>query len=126
MNILYVFLGSGLGGALRWWISSLLNGNHPWGTLTVNVFGCLCIGLINGLLSRYNIGNEPIRFLLVAGFCGGFTTFSTFINEEFLMLRAQELFVALAYMLLSLSLGLLAVWAGHQLSLLIVPGPCGH
>ena len=111
INLIFVFLGSGLGGVCRWGISNWLNGLYPLGTLAVNVVGCFVLGF----LTRLAPGDAHIRLLLMSGFCGGFTTFSTFVNENLLMLRGSQLFVSLAYMALSLVLGLLAAWLGYRL-----------
>lgn len=115
MNLLYnliaVFVGSGLGGVCRWGVSQLTPGNYPFGTLLVNVVGCFLLGA----LTRHAPGDPHLKLLLTAGFCGGFTTFSTFINENFLMLRGQQMLMAIGYILLSVSLGLLAAWAGYQI-----------
>lgn len=109
-SMLAVFIGSGLGGVLRWAIGLWANGQHPWGTLFVNVMGCLILGF----LSRVAPGDVYLKLLLTTGFCGGFTTFSTFVNENVLMMRVGQLPMALGYMALSLILGLLAAWAGYS------------
>ena len=111
MSALYVFIGSGIGGVLRWLISSHLNTSHPWGTMLVNILGCLLIGL----LSRHVPADSQAKLLLVAGFCGGFTTFSTFINENLLMLQGTQLAASLLYIAASLVLGLLAAWLGYNI-----------
>lgn len=109
-NILAVFIGSGLGGVCRWVLGSTLNGHHSYGTLLANVAGCFILGI----LSRHVPGNEHMRLLLMTGFCGGFTTFSTFINEDLTMLRGGQLLVAIAYMAISLALGMLGAWFGYN------------
>ncbi len=112
--ILAVFVGSGLGGVLRWVIGILcanFNANYPWGTLLVNVLGCLLLGY----LTRVTPGDMYLKLLLTTGFCGGFTTFSTFVNESLLMMRSGQLFAALGYLALSLVLGLLAARLGFAL-----------
>lgn len=106
-----VFLGSGLGGVLRWLLSGWLNGVHPIGTLAVNVFGCFVLGA----LTKFASGSESTRLLLMTGLCGGFTTFSTFINENVLMLRTGQLLMPIAYMVISLVGGLLACAAAYKL-----------
>lgn len=108
--ICMVFLGSGLGGVCRWALSSWLNVLHPCGTLICNLLGCFLLGL----LTKLSPGDTQMKLLLTTGFCGGFTTFSTFMNESFFMLRGGQLFVAFSYMVVSLVLGLACVWIGYN------------
>jgi CrcB protein len=111
MNFLFVFLGSGIGGVCRWALSGWLNGLHPYGTLLCNILGCFVLGL----LTKLSPGDAYIKLLLTTGFCGGFTTFSTFMNESLFMLRGGQLFAALAYMALSLVFGLIFAWVGYNI-----------
>ena len=106
-----VFLGSGLGGVCRWALSSWLNGQHPFGTLLCNILGCFLLGL----LTKLSPGDPHMKLLLTTGFCGGFTTFSTFMNESLFMLRGGQLITALAYMAISLVLGLACAWVGYNI-----------
>lgn len=105
-NLLAVFVGSGLGGVCRWGLGTWLNGSYPLGTLVANVLGCFCIGLFSKILPA----DANVKLLLITGFCGGFTTFSTFINENLLMMKGGQLVLSLAYTALSLVLGLCAAW----------------
>ncbi|MBQ0061803.1 MAG: fluoride efflux transporter CrcB [Bacteroidaceae bacterium] len=114
-SILAVFIGSGLGGVVRWLLSRWLNGSYPVGTLLANVLGCFLLGAFNAWLSKYYPNYATLRLLLVVGFCGGFTTFSTFMNENFMMLRGGQLLLSAGYAALSLAVGLLAVWGGNKL-----------
>lgn len=120
MNILYVALGSAAGGVCRYLISLLLNASagFPWGTLLVNILGAFAIGLVTGLLAQ-GAGAahaDAIRAFAIAGFCGGFTTFSTFSNETFRLIQAGQWGGTLVYVLVSLLGGLLAVWGGSVLA----------
>ena len=114
-EILLVGAGSFAGGALRYVVSKLLNGGFPWGTMLVNIAGCLLIGLLYGLTERGELGSPEMRLLLTAGFCGGFTTFSAFVNENFMMLKAGEALPFILYTTGSILLGLAAVWFGYWL-----------
>ncbi len=114
-------LGSALGAVARYAISALvlsLQGpGFPWGTLTVNVAGSLLIGFFASLLAtdgRFG-ANHAMRQLILAGFCGGFTTFSIFSLEVLLLLSSGEIGRAVTYLLLSLVLWLAAVWAGFRM-----------
>lgn len=111
VNLLLVFLGSGIGGACRWIVAVLTPGSYPFGTLVVNVVGCFLVGAF----SRNAPLDPHLRLMLVAGFCGGFTTYSTFINESFLLLNKGQMLIAIGYMALSLALGMFAAWAGYQI-----------
>ena len=117
MNVLYVALGSALGGACRYLVSLALNApkGFPWGTFAVNVAGALAIGLLSGGLARGEHA-AAIRLFAVAGFCGGFTTFSTFSNEAFRMLGNAQWGQAAAYVGGSLLAGLAAVALGYLVS----------
>ena len=119
MKILLVAIGSGLGGVLRYlvpcWIGAAKG--FPWATLTVNVVGSLLIGLLSGLLARHGGSSaESIRAFAVVGFCGGFTTFSTFSNETFGLIESSQWLSAVAYVSLSILAGLTAVFLGYWIS----------
>lgn len=110
LRLLAVFAGSGLGGVCRWGVGQIFTFSWPVGTMLVNVTGCFLIGI----LSRMAPQNELLRLLFVTGFCGGFTTFSTFINENLLMLRSAQLLPMLAYASASFFLGLGAAAIGYK------------
>ena len=119
MKMLLVAVGSGLGGVLRYlvpcWICAAKG--FPWATLTANVVGSLLIGLISGLLARHGGSSaESIRAFAVVGFCGGFTTFSTFSNETFRLVENNQWLSAAGYVGLSVAAGLVAVFVGYLIS----------
>ena len=113
--LMLVFLGGGLGSCSRYLISKFLNEQinslFPWGTLTVNLMGCLIIGISIGLIERFTI-HPYWGILIVTGFCGGFTTFSSFSLENNLLLRNQEYFLLLLYTFISLFWGFAATLLG--------------
>ena len=115
MTALYVALGSALGGVCRYFVSTLLNvpTGFPWGTLAVNVVGSLVLGLVSGLLAHASGNAAAVRAFAVVGFCGGFTTFSTFSNEAFRMLESSQWLMLAAYVAASLLAGLAAVALGY-------------
>jgi CrcB protein len=113
-----VCLGSFFGGGARYLVSkavqSCLAVSFPWGTMAVNVVGCFLIGLLSGL----SLGGQmspTTKLVLVTGFCGGFTTFSTFMNENLLLGRDGAVLSAVLYTFASLALGLVAVLIGYQI-----------
>lgn len=116
-----VFLGSGLGGGLRFLVSKLMTGlfttAFPVGTFTVNILGCLLIGFLSAQPSVQNWLSPSTRLFLTTGFCGGFTTFSTFMKESDALLGAQMPVMLILYLALSILLGLLALWVGYKLAL---------
>lgn len=114
--LLFIGTGSFLGGISRYLISRFIQ-NHaftifPLGTLVVNIIGCFLIGLFYGLFERGLILNTELRMFLTVGFCGGFTTFSTFSNENVTLLRESEFFYFALYASFSLFIGLLATYLG--------------
>lgn len=117
--ILLVGIGGGLGSILRYLATELSNkyfpANFPAGTFAVNVVGCLLIGVLLGLIEEQQMVNGDWKFLLVTGFCGGFTTFSAFAAENINLFQSGHSLTALLYIGASLLLSLLAVWAGLSL-----------
>lgn len=117
MNYLIIALGGGIGSALRYAVSKFVqdstNGAFPYHTFAVNIVGYLLIGLFYGLAARGHLGNNTTTLLLTTGLCGGFTTFSTFCNENIALLRGDNAFVALVYVASSVFCGLLAVMLGY-------------
>lgn len=115
-ELIYVFLGGGTGSMLRYCIQDMLHErilpySFPWATFTVNIIGSFLIGLFYALSARFNLSAE-VRLLLTAGFCGGFTTFSTFSNDGLSMLKGEFYGTFLLYTLISITLGILAALAG--------------
>lgn len=115
---MYVALGSALGGVSRYVVSMWLNSSSgfPWGTFAVNVVGSFAIGALSGWLAQVSGNAAALRAFAVVGFCGGFTTFSTFSNESFRMLENGQWTMLACYVLGSVLAGLAAVWLGYQLS----------
>lgn len=90
-------------------------GNFPLGTFVVNIVGSLIIGILFGMAEQRGMLSQAMSAVLVTGFCGGFTTFSTFADDIFLLLQKGEWMLFFAYTLLSLVVGVLLVWAGRSL-----------
>jgi len=114
-----VALGGGFGAACRYLLSGLLMrgaaGGFPFGTLTVNLIGCLLIGLWAGLATRHAWLNGELRLLLVSGVLGGFTTFSAFGLESLQLFKRGEMVLAWCYVGGSVLLGLIMVAMGWWL-----------
>ena len=119
-NFLLVALGGAGGSVLRYMLSNI-NTSFPWGTFAVNVLGSFLIGLLVGLMSKGVLSPE-MKLLLVTGFCGGFTTFSTFANESFSMMKAGDVLLTALYVGVSVIIGILAVWGGMMLSNISIRG----
>lgn len=122
-NIMLVAVGGALGSVARYLLSRAVQGTvlsaFPFGTLAVNLTGCLIIGFV-GALDCPGAGlGQGMRLVVVAGFCGGFTTFSTFMNESLSLMRDGNVLMAAAYVGVSVALGLAAVYLGMQLTKMI-------
>lgn len=114
-TILLIFLGGGMGSAARYLISKMLTADKfPLGTFAVNVLGCFLIGIITGLFSK-NIISQDLKMFLTVGFCGGFTTFSTFMNENLSLIKAGDFAMSAFYLTISVLAGFMAVWAGAKI-----------
>ncbi|MCF0210586.1 MAG: fluoride efflux transporter CrcB [Bacteroidales bacterium] len=115
-EFLIVASGSFFGGGCRYLFSQLsahwFSNTLPWGTLLVNVLGCFFVGILCGYAEKNTAMNSSLLLLLVTGFCGGFTTFSTFINESYGLMKSQFLLM-IAYMTLNLVLGMLLFYVGR-------------
>lgn len=117
-----IFIGAGgfVGSIARYLLSQIIQQNatssFPWGTLVVNVVGSLLIGLFYGLSERGAIGSSEVRLFLTVGLCGGFTTFSTFSNENLALLRDGQFSFFAMYAFASVALGLVAVLGGFALT----------
>ena len=90
-------------------------GDFPLGTFVVNIVGSLLIGILFGLAEQKGALSPASSAVLITGFCGGFTTFSTFADDIFLLLQKGQWMVFAAYVILSIALGVLLVWAGRAM-----------
>lgn len=112
----YIFIGGGVGAVARYalskYISGVYEGLFPIATLFINVVGCFLIGIFLGILLKYGGQNEIWKALLITGFCGGFTTFSTFSLENITLIQKGEHTIMLFYTALSMILGLFFTYLG--------------
>lgn len=126
LSTLYAALGAAAGGALRFLVSvqmqRMLPGIFPYGTLTVNVVGSLLLGVLIYYYSEAGMLADEWRLVLAVGFCGGFTTFSTFSLETFNLIKDSEWLLAAGNILLNFVLCLLAVFAAFIISRKLLGG----
>lgn len=115
-QILLVGLGGATGSIFRFLMSAFISKYcftiFPFATFAVNILGCFCIGLFAGLFPS----NDDLRFLLIVGFCGGYTTFSTLASENLFLIQSNQILIAIVYTLLSVVVGVAAVWLGIYLT----------
>jgi fluoride exporter len=120
VKILLIAVGGGVGSVLRYWVQGLgqklVEGSFPLGTLIVNVIGCLAIGFLNYAFSGPLLIRQEYRIALTVGVLGGFTTFSAFGWETFSLANDGQGLRAVLNLLLSVTLGFLAVLVGYRLA----------
>src|SRR5262245_40425280 len=118
LKLVLIFLGSGVGGLFRYalsgWVQRAADATFPIGTLAVNLLGCFLIGLLAAFSGRALL-REELRAALMVGVLGGFTTFSAFGVETFDLLSRGRYLLACCNIVLSVAVGLAAVWAGYRL-----------
>ena len=116
-SLLLVGIGSFCGGALRYYISTLMknlcNQGFPRGTLLVNLTGCLFMGVVLGLFGKMGTQQSSWCLMLTAGFCGGFTTFSAFANDSLQMLQSGNTLNLIIYISASVIVGIAMVALGY-------------
>lgn len=119
-DLIAVGLGGFLGSCLRYAVGKLCAFapllNFPLGTFLVNVLGCFLIGVIFGIAERTGAMSQSVTLFLVTGFCGGFTTFSTFANDIRTLGTQGEIAAAAVYMLATLAFGISAVYVGRAIA----------
>lgn len=123
INYLLVGLGAAFGGTLRYWVSNLtfkfFAENFPYGTLVVNVVGSFILGLLMFYFNDKELLNPQFRLFLAVGFCGGFTTFSTFSYETIILLRDTEYLLGAVNIILNILLCLTGVFLAYLITKLI-------
>jgi len=118
-ELLLVFFGGGLGSMVRFslgrWVNALHNQHFPWGTLVVNIVACFILGFVIGLADHKNVISASSRLFWTVGFCGGFSTFSTFSNETLYLIQSGLTLSLILYISLSLLLCVAAIFGGLYL-----------
>lgn len=101
---------------LRYTLAKYFNtyGDYPWGTLLANGLSCILLGCLLALVTKEWLSAE-LRLLLLTGFCGGFSTFSTFSNEVFVFIRNAQYAAAAFYLFGSIIIGLAGIWTGMKM-----------
>ena len=122
-HLLFIALG-GAGGALaRHWMSTLVHASarshFPWGTLSVNLLGSFCIGIMYVVIVERGLIHPDWRSVTIVGFLGAFTTFSTFSLETIALLENGQVGMALGYVFFSVAVCVVSVWLAMTLTRLV-------
>lgn len=108
-TILFIAFGGGLGSVLRYLTSLFFAkfqwNNFPLGTLVANILGCFLIGVFFGYFEKQSVFSQELRFFLITGICGGYTTFSTFSNENIQLIHNNQIGTAFLYTGVSIIVG---------------------
>lgn len=126
MNAIFVMIGGALGALSRYGVAQMLSGikfiSMPIGTLTVNLVGCLLLGVLTAVSEKHlplpfldEQQSRQLMLLLMTGFCGAFTTFSTFSAETIKVMDEGFVWQPLLYVLISVTVGFLLFWCGKNL-----------
>lgn len=119
-TLIFIGTGSFIGGIARYlltrWVQNGTTASFPFGTLAVNLIGCLLIGLLFGLFERFGWFSANLRAFLTIGFCGGFTTYSTFALESVAMMRNGSAIPMFLYLWCSVGVGIGAVWLSSAIA----------
>lgn len=120
LKYLIVFIGAGFGGGFRYWLSSSVQKYFPpyfpFGTLSVNLIGSFILGLMIFGLDERNLISPSVKLFIGIGFCGGFTTFSTFSFETFNLIRDTEFLLAGLNILANVLLTFLGVYIAYLIT----------
>lgn len=118
-EILVVGVGGFIGAVARYLIATFIHRNFdssfPWGTFVVNMVGCVFLGCLMYLIENRLVVSDQMRLFLGLGVLGAFTTFAAFSQEIIQMMRTGQNWMALANVLVSVGVGVMAGWAGHML-----------
>ncbi len=119
--MLFAGCGGFIGSCGRYLVNRLCthlwHSGFPAGTFIVNIIGCFLFGLFTGLFQRNSMMSEQANIILVTGFCGGFTTFSTFSGDIYSLFSKGEWLTASVYLTLSIIIGITMVIAGRYIAL---------
>jgi fluoride exporter len=124
-NILFVGLGSGLGGAIRYILFLVIDQtgkqfSFPVKTFLVNIIGCFALGFFYGMADRGQFTDNQVILFLTMGLCGGFTTFSAFSHDNIELLKNGNFLLALFYVLITVLLSFVALYLGNRVTVLPV------
>lgn len=118
-SVVWVALGGAIGSVLRYvvaqWIGVREAPQFPWHTFSINVLGCMLIGVVWALVEKYNCV-PALRFFLMTGILGGFTTFSSFGLETMQLIQSKAYLTAFSYVALSSVIGIVMVLAAYQIA----------